>query len=247
MRQSTTQTGLSSINSTSQLTVTTTLVTSRAEPDIVAGVNALSIRSSSPPPAYTRSNPVGSAAVRQGMPSSLPSSLPANTPPGLVRGSTPNLASSSVGRGPPAASNDRLHSSGIAMPRLESLPFYHAAPIVPIPPGMEPLPSFNRTEFPLVPGEQTTINDTVQWYFASVAVNPGLHRLTWEEFRPNIEAHRGLPSPHRPDWARVRGPLAATLPRIRVLPPPPRPVVQVDGDHLWVVYVGRIPGIYSTL
>lgn len=127
------------------------------------------------------------------------------------------------------------------------LPFFHARPIVPMPPGMEPLPPFSHTKFPYSPNRYPSDNQTKHWYFSTASVNPGMHRCSWDDFRPEIEAHRGLPSPHGSAWNRVDRAMPATLPSTRPLAPPPRPAVQEDGPHFWSVYVGRVPGVYFTV
>lgn len=203
----------------------------------------MSIRGHSPPPAYSPPNRLGQDVDGR----MLLDSTPANTSNNAIHGLATNASAPSVAPQPQAPVGGHA-PVGHGMPLPPGpIPFYHPQPIVPIPPGMEPIPIQSNTTFPLRPDEQTSTNSQVNWYFNSVGVHPGLHRATWDDFRPNIEAHRVLPRPYRPDWGRVRTPLPETLPRIRVLPPPPRPPVQREGDHYWVVYVGRIPGIYSTL
>lgn len=157
-----------------------------------------------------------------------------------------NTSASSTAAVQPSVDTHVSSGSGISL-SVESLSFYHAQPIVPIPPGMEPIPVLSNTTFPSMPHEQVSTSTDINWYLITSGVNPGLHRSTWEEIRANIEVYRGLPNPFRPDFVRVRVPLAERLPRMRVLPPPPRPPVEREGQHYWVVYVGRVPGIYSTL
>lgn len=232
----------SSSRATSHLTVTATFVSSGPGMDIVAGANALSIRNPSPPPAYSPSTYAGPDISNNGSSTSNLRNPSTNSHP-----SNASVNSSSNIRGTENPAGGQSSSGNGTVLSVESLPFYHSRPIVPMTPGTEPLPVFSRTTFPLLPDEQTDTNQNLVWYFASVAINPGLHRGTWEEFRANVEAHRGLPQPYSPIWQRVRSPLSEPLARIRILPPPPRPAVRLDGQHHWAVYVGRLPGIYSTL
>lgn len=130
---------------------------------------------------------------------------------------------------------------------------------------MQPLPPFDHTAFPLRPDQRASGSDRVNQYMSTVSVNPGLQSATWDTWRANIEAHRGFPAPYNPEFHRIHGTEASGLdewqaavnaqhatpsghlPPIRVLPPPPRPPVLYDGDHWWVVYVGRVPGIYNSM
>lgn len=131
---------------------------------------------------------------------------------------------------------------------LDVLPFYHARPIVPIPPGMEPIPALRQTRAPHFPAPDVGTPSRRAWYLCSVGVNPGIKWTTWADFCPNIEAYRGLPAPYSPVFRRVDGPLPSAITSIRVLPPPPRPSVELVGVvHVWVVYVGRVPGVYYSL
>lgn len=132
--------------------------------------------------------------------------------------------------------------------RVEQLPFYRRLPIVPIPSPLEPIQSFRgRTTFPRLPTEHFSTSTSKSWYFTRVGINPGLHRATWEEYRANIEAHLGLPEPYCPHYYRVEGRLPPQLARLTVLPPPPRPEVLLNAPHFWVVYVGRVPGVYDDM
>lgn len=163
--------------------------------------------------------------------------------------------SSAAGNPPPGSSAGGAGGAGVVQgvddpyPRtsLQVLPFYYAIPIVPVPPGMEPLPRFRYTEAPRFPIPDAGTRQQRAWYLCSVGVDPGLKWMTWESFRPSIEAHRGYPTPHRPVFRRVDGPLPSTITDVRVLPPPHRPAVELEGAHFWAVYIGRVPGVYSSL
>lgn len=148
---------------------------------------------------------------------------------------------------PPAAMSTAAQHISSTWTRVDQLPFYHQRPLVPIPPGLQPLPSFPRTKFPRLPSEILGSSSVKSWYLSTVGINPGLHRATWEEYRADIEAHRGLPEPYCPVYHRVNGPLPSQLTQLVVLPPPPRPEVRIHGSYYWVVYAGRVPGIYDDM
>lgn len=121
---------------------------------------------------------------------------------------------------------------------------------------MNPLPFLDDTEFPSLPRPWGSGSREQRLYLSTHSIVPGLRQSTWEEFRPLIEAHRGLPSPWDPSFVRIDGSvaegqdnwlLAIEQRQVFVLPPPPRPPVQYNGDHWWVVYVGRVPGIYTSM
>lgn len=121
---------------------------------------------------------------------------------------------------------------------------------------MNPLPRLSPTRFPLLPEPWGSGSRERRLYLSTYSVAPGLKLSTWEEFRPLIEAHRGLPAPWDPSYSRITGSEAEGQDEwlqaidqhlVRVLPPPPRPPVQYAGDHWWVVYVGRVPGIYTSM
>lgn len=134
-----------------------------------------------------------------------------------------------------------------ALTRVDQLPFYRRYPIVPILDGLSPLPPFPSTKFPRLPSESFSTSTSKSWYFTTRGINPGLQRATWEEYRANMEAHLGLPEPYCPNYYRVSNKLPPQLAQIAVLPPPPRPQVQLSGPHFWVVYSGRAPGIYDNM
>lgn len=197
------------------------LQTSRSLPSIPATPIRL--------PAETTRNTVNSN------PSSQPQEAHVNT--------TPNV-NMNIQHHPITAATDAGSSTSTEIQRL---PFYHPAPIVPIPPGLQPLPPLRNTALPTRPYLSTATTSPTNWYIAVASVNPGLHRATWDEFRPNIEAHRGLPRPYRCEFQRLSGQMEDPFPAVRVLPPPPRPDVRIEGEHFWIVYVGRVPGFYTAL
>lgn len=171
----------------------------------------------------------------------MPTNVSASTASSSAQGSTqPGQASGGSGG---------THVTGNNHPAttLQMLPFYHARPVVPVPPGMEPLPPFRFTRPPRFPVPDAGTLLRRAWYICSAGVNPGVKWTTWEDFRPNIEAHWGLPGMNGPVFRRCDGPLPTSMPSVRVLPPPPRPDVTLAGPHVWAVYVGRVPGIYRSM
>lgn len=134
---------------------------------------------------------------------------------------------------------------------VEHLPFFHARPIVPIPPGLEPMRNVMSTSPASLPEDVFGEEDhrPRHWYSSSVSISPGIRWATWNEWRAIIEAHRGFPHPYRPEYSRAvqEPPVDAVTLTTRVLPPPPRPAVYLDGPHTWVVYVGRRPAVYNDM
>lgn len=130
---------------------------------------------------------------------------------------------------------------------LQTLPFYHARPVVPIPPGTEPLPAFHHARPPRFPSPMVDMRARRAWYMCTAGINPGLRWTTWDDFRPNVEAHWGFPAPYGPVFRRIDGQLPSVLTSVAVLAPPPRPDVELGGTHRWTVYVGRVPGVYYSL
>lgn len=150
-------------------------------------------------------------------------------------------------------------STAGATQSVEGLLFYHRDPIVPIPAGMTPLPPLPSSERPSPPDFSSSSTQTAHYYMSYVSTLPGLDFMPWNMWRPRIESHRGFPKPYRPDFRAPSsreqalelwsGRLTSSNRRespVRVLPPPPRPPVVVQGLHWWVVYIGRTPGIYHT-
>lgn len=168
-----------------------------------------------------------------------PNAVPAQAVPSNIQ---PNALPSQPAGSAQGAQNNYPRSS------LQTLPFYHARPIVPVPPGMEPLPPFRHTAPPRYPDpDAASVVRSRAWYLCIVGVNPGMKWTTWDDFCPNIEPYRGLPASHSPVFRRLDGSLPSNVANMRVLPPPPRPDVSLRGAHFWAVYVGRIPGIYRSL
>ncbi|EIM82092.1 uncharacterized protein STEHIDRAFT_124898 [Stereum hirsutum FP-91666 SS1] len=253
--------------STSRVSSTPTTNISRVRRAMVA--HSISA-SSSQPARYFGGEIYGPSLPTRPAPGSSSSNITSPTRPQLTQPqlstarspSTPTAAPSSARYG----SNTPSSSSRSPAPAdVSSLPWYHQHPIVPIPPGMQPLPPFDHTVFPLRPDECASGSGQINQYISTVSVNPGIQSATWDTWRANIEAHQGFPSPYNPEFHRVHDTTASGLdewqravnsqhetplghlPPIRVLPPPPRPPVQYYGSHWWVVYVGRVPGIYSSM
>lgn len=199
----------------------------------------------SPPPAYSRAPPPNSLST--GTQALVSSSSQVVTRTSDSGSSTMTMTMTSTMTSPhvPASQTASTLPSSLVN-QVNSIPFYHEHPIVPFPPGLRPLPSFSYTRPPLPPSRASD-GQSYNWYFGTAAVNPGLQRATWDEWRANIEAHRGLPPPWGPVFNRVERPVSGDFPPTRVLPPPPRPPVRVDGPHFWTVYVGRVPGVYNTM
>lgn len=175
---------------------------------------------------------------------------------------TAMMASTSVSNDNPSGSlPSTLSSHPESTPRspsLETLLFYHQDVVVPVPAGMVPLPPLPSDERPIKPERSMASSQQHRFYLSFVSTLPGLSFMPWNMWRPRIESHRGFPKPYRPDfrapdnreqalkwWSdRLKNSTDRESP-VRVLPPPPRPPVTVDGPHWWVVYVGRVPGIYD--
>lgn len=202
--------------------------------------------SDSPPPAYSRvppSNPInlGVQALVSSHAQGTTSASDSNSNT-LTVSMTSTFTSSQT----PTIQGTPATSSNAPSNQVNQLPFFHERPIVPFPPGLRPLPPFPHTRFPLLPGRAPD-GQPHNWYFGTAAVNPGLQRGTWDEWRPNIEAHRGLPHPWCPVFNKIERSISGEFPPTRVLPPPPRPPVRAEGSHFWAVYVGRVPGVYDTM
>lgn len=144
-------------------------------------------------------------------------------------------------------------------PSVDQLLYYHREPVVPIPAGMVPLPPLPSSERPIEPETSFSPSQPTRHYMSYVSTLPGLDFMPWNVWRPRIESHRGFPKPYRPDfrapesreqarrwWSDKLSDSSRRESPVRVLPPPPRPQVVVQGPHWWVVYVGRVPGIYTT-
>lgn len=159
---------------------------------------------------------------------------------------------------------DSLASDAEIMRSVDALPFYQEHPIVPIPLGMVPLPPVHSASPARPPGSLGSSTQQVKYYLSWVSTCPGLQHGTWEECRATMESHLGFPPPHRPEFRCLQthekaleiwaGKVSAQQsvrfgrsPSVRVLGPPPRPSVTLEGPHCWVVYVGRIPGLYNNM
>lgn len=180
----------------------------------------------------------------------LLASITVSSPRDTSHDSLPSTLSSQPGPSPPSA---------VTTPSVETLLFYHHDPVVPIPAGMAPLPPLPTTERPIGPETSVSQVQPARHYISFVSTLPGLDFMPWNEWRPRIESHRGFPKPYRPDfrapenreqarkwWSDKLSDSNRRESPVRVLPPPPRPEVVIEGPHWWVVYVGRTPGIYTT-
>lgn len=118
----------------------------------------------------------------------------------------------------------------------------------------------------LRPDQVASTSTERRLYVALASSAPGLYHAIWQEFRVHIEPWRKLPGLHRSYFEVVNGtkqdaivkwaeclwefknptPDCEDWKRLRILPPPPRPTVEVRGPHVWVVYIGREPGLYRT-